>query len=442
MRSTLKVRFQAAAVGLSVVSAAAPALAQEAPSAAAAAALGIEGRGGGATPENGIPLAGWMFYPSLFAGAVFNDNVYATPTDRRAATGVRLRPSFTAELDNGIHKTSVYGTVDAQFYPGVNGTATHRSPSNVSALAGLSHLWEPTSDLQIRFAAGYSRQNGLFGSNFGAGAPITPSPSVTSVAGSQQFSNQFNGTVSVEKEMASRTFVRATAGATYVTYDNVSGLVAPVTSSGQEGVSYTGALRGGYWVIPQVNAFVEAGGDWRRYNRSIFDTNGYRVVGGLASDLIGLMRGEIYAGYQSQSSASGAFGDHSMPAFGARLYYYPTRDLTFTASVDQTFGAAAAWAAPSVVVPANNKTVQAKLQADYALAPYWTVFARGGYGETRWITSPRVDDTWVAGIGTNYTFWRNVALTFEYRFTKTDTNNIAAASYRQNLVSAGMTYRY
>ena len=238
MRSTLKVRFQAAAVGLSVVSAAAPALAQEAPSAAAAAALGIEGRGGGATPENGIPLAGWMFYPSLFAGAVFNDNVYATPTDRRAATGVRLRPSFTAELDNGIHKTSVYGTVDAQFYPGVNGTATHRSPSNVSALAGLSHLWEPTSDLQIRFAAGYSRQNGLFGSNFGAGAPITPSPSVTSVAGSQQFSNQFNGTVSVEKEMASRTFVRATAGATYVTYDNVSGLVAPVTSSGQEGVSY------------------------------------------------------------------------------------------------------------------------------------------------------------------------------------------------------------
>ncbi len=64
---------------------------------------------------------------------------------------------------------------------------------------------------------------------------------------------------------------------------------------------------------------------------------------------------------------------------------------------------------------------------------------------------PRIDTAWTAGAGASYTFWRNVALTFDYQFMRTDTNAVrllgagtgnGLGSNRQNLVTAGITYRY
>jgi hypothetical protein len=36
--------------------------------------------------------------------------------------------------------------------------------------------------------------------------------------------------------------------------------------------------------VPGVFAFGEVDGIWQRYNNSIFDTNGYRVLGGIGTD--------------------------------------------------------------------------------------------------------------------------------------------------------------
>lgn len=440
----------------------------------------------GPNPEQGLAVADWMLYPSLFAGAVFNDNVYNTPVNRRTGLGIRVRPSLEANRDAGIHKTTIYASADMQFYPGRGQSYTLYpafailpAPTNVSARAGFAHVYEPLPDLKFTIVGDYTRSGGgLFGAPFGASSPLIAVPNGGALTALGTFANQFTGSLAVEKKLTDRAFVRASAGVQYVTYDGqpvnpwlTAFTGAPVGTALQNGLNYTGSLRAGFWVTPQIYAFVEPGADLRRYANSWNDTNGYRVIGGLGSDLIGLFRGEIYGGYQAQTSAHGYFGTTSSPAFGARLYYYPTRYLTFTASLDQTFTAPVAQptgfagAAFGVLPSAPSRTLQARLQADYAFSPYWTAFLRGGWGETRrsggfglagfgapfaaagWTTA-RNTKSWAAGAGLSYTFWRNFALTLEYQFTKTSGNtwNIAApwipTAVAQNLVSVGLTYKY
>ena len=187
------------------------------------------------------------------------------------------------------------------------------------------------------------------------------------------------------------------------------------------------------------------------------DAAGRHAIAGLGSDRISLFRGEVYAGYQEQFSARGFANLRTgAPAFGARLYYYPLEYLTFSVSASQTLGAAAVPslnAVPSGIVPtfAAVRTTQVWGQVDYAFSPYWTASARVGYGRSDYGGSVGAEDVIVAGGGVSYTFWRNVAVTVDYQFTKTTSNLPTISSffflpgftgYTQNIVSAGLTYRY
>jgi opacity protein-like surface antigen len=417
----------------------------------------------GPDPDHGMPIEGWMFFPTFFAGGVFNDNIYNTASNRKSAFGLRLLPSFEASNDNGIHQTTVYGTLDAQIYPGAfaSGSSLASSPktsaNNIQGRAGFSQIYKPMEDLTFDVIFDYSRQIGLFGSGFGPGGPSIFVPNAIVPTGVPQYSNQLTGLVSVEKKITDRSFVELRGGIQGLIYQNppnspinfaLPGAGAPMSGQ-QNGVIYTVSARAGYWVAPAFYMFVEPGGAFHNYQIFRSDTAGYSIVSGLGSDQIGLWRGEIYSGYQRQSSVYGLFEAVSSPDFGARLHYYPTPYLTITATADETLGSATPSLSSFPTVGWGTRTFQAKLQGDYGFSPYWTASLRGGYGETNYAGLPRIDTAWTAGIGASYTFWRNVALTFDYQFMRTDTMRLLGAgagnglgNYTQNLVTAGITYRY
>lgn len=435
---------------------------------------GVSGLGGasGPNPEQGLPIGGWITYPSFYAGAIFNDNVYNSATNRRAAEGFDLRPSFDATLDNGIHRTRAYFGLDAQIYPGSDGSGAGgtTSASNVQGRAGFSHIYQPLPDLTVAAEVDFSRLIGVFGTGFGAGGSSSSIyvPSAVIASGLPLLSNQLTGALSVQKEITDKAFVAWQGGVQGVIFDSQpsSGITSVFSpqSTQQNGVSYNTSFRLGYWVGPMLYAFVEPGGSFRRYQNYLSDTNGYRVVGGLGSDQIGLFKGEIYGGYQSQSSAYGLAGVGSTsPAFGGRLYYYPTPYLTISASADETLGSTTPGSVSTSVVssplvnshlaiivsPASSsRAFQAMLQADYSFSPYWTAHIRGGYGETLYTNSSRVDSTWTTGIGGRYFFWRNVALTVDYLHSLINSSNanvwpsVSSTNYSQNVVTAGVTYKY
>ncbi len=233
------------------------------------------GAAGGPDPDHGMPIEGWLFFPTFFAGGVFNDNIYNTTSNRKSASGLRLRPSFEASNGNGIYQTTVYGTLDAQIYPGRSESGSSlasslptTSANNIQGRAGFSQIYKPTEDLTFDVIFDYSRQIGRFGSGFGAGGPSIYVPNAIVPTGVPQYSNQWTGLVSVAKKITDRSFVELRGGIQGLIYQNpqnfpinfaLPGVGTPVSAQ-QNGAIYTASVRAGYWVAPAFYMFVEPGG--------------------------------------------------------------------------------------------------------------------------------------------------------------------------------------
>ena len=155
-------------------------------------------------------------------------------------------------------------------------------------------MWTPTEDLTVDVNAGLHpaiRDIRLATSPRDSKFVSSPSIWPTSPA-TRNISNQVSGSIAVEKKINDQWFLRGGLGAQDTEYESVPA----GAGGGQSGADYNFFLRSGFWLTPQINAFVEGGADLRRYRDSWYDSNAYRVVGGLSSDEIGLFRGEIYGG--------------------------------------------------------------------------------------------------------------------------------------------------
>ncbi|MDE2579623.1 MAG: outer membrane beta-barrel protein [Hyphomicrobiales bacterium] len=461
-RSCKRLAFLAA--GYAAITIASPALlhAQESTASPSVAAM-LGSAVGGPTPEQGIVVGGWLVNPSITTSAILTDNVNATPTNRRSALGLSVVPALEAVRDWGIHKTSVYAFGEGRFYP--FNSQTTQTATYLTGDVGIAHQYQPFKDLTIQFVADARRSSGLFQPYIGGGSLPSFLPNSNVVTGVGSFVNQFSGGVSVRKDITERTFVSATASAQYVTYDTPNAspfgnLVSPNLNSysALNGGAYTAALRAGFYLTPQIYAFVEPSADLRRYQSAWNDSNGLSIRAGLGSDLIGLFRGEIYAGYSRQTSVYGHFGALSAPSFGAHIFYYPTRYLTLSAAIDSTLTVSALQPNASAPfanlalngVAAAGRTFQARLQAEYALSTRWSAYARGGYGQT--VTSSVYGSSatkiWSAGLGLKYHVWRGLSMAVDYQFNRSfSRNQLIFAAYSSETVSAntlsiGLNYRY
>src|SRR5262249_22485788 len=99
-----------------------------------------EGIAPGAGGE-GLAVGSWRLFPKIFVGAVRDSNIDQQPSGTpvptpTARTSARAVPYLDGFYDGGIHKTSVYSVVDARFF----------DASNLSATAGLTHIYEAMRD--------------------------------------------------------------------------------------------------------------------------------------------------------------------------------------------------------------------------------------------------------------------------------------------------------
>src|SRR5262249_9568662 len=106
----------------------------------------------------------------------------------------------------------------------------------------------------------------------------------------------------------------------------------------QNGVVYTANSRVGLRLSPVFYTYVEPSETWTRYKASNLDSHGYRIVGGVGSDLISLFSGEIYGGYLRQTFDDPTAGVVTSPVVGGRLSWFPTRFLTLAWRADENFG--------------------------------------------------------------------------------------------------------
>ena len=229
-----------------------------------------------------------MYYPSIFVGGVYNSNSNqaATSTNKDSGWSARVAPRLIATgTDGAIHSTTLFAVGDFQFF----------NDNTVNADAGLSHNYSPTQDLTLNFNARYTRETSLFTSalNFNNNAigpsgtppvtiPIVVNPFGTSPGVNPIAFNQFTAGASATKQFGEG-FASVSGTAFYIAYDHGDNNPAPFSTS-HDGTSVWLSGRVGYHFVPGVYAFGEVDGIWQRYNNSIFDTNGYRVLGGIGTD--------------------------------------------------------------------------------------------------------------------------------------------------------------
>jgi hypothetical protein len=391
----------------------------------------------GSDPRAPQPMVfgGWLFSPTLFAGAVYNSNVNQS-ANAVASWGERVVPGFSASLDNGIHQTSIYGLADLQNYSasGVDHATT------VDAKAGITQTYFAQRDLTFQLNGDFTRQADVFGGAAFAkagtplgntsGAPVAP-VTIAPQLNPDRF-NQYSGSFSVDKKFG-RAFVGLSASVIDTRFDN-----NPTATASRDGTVYTIAQRTGFDIGPRLYLFVDPSLNWQRYTDSLRDAKGYRVTAGVGTTSPGIWQGEVFGGYQAENND--VVGTYSSGVFGARIGYSPTRFWDFRASIDETLGASTI--ATGGTTGVASRTTTALVNVGYNGLPRgWSTGARFGYVRTDFVSSPRDDNGWLAGANVGYEIWRNLGVTLDYQYKSVD-SNIAGQSFTQHMVSLGASYKY
>lgn len=404
---------------------------------ALAADMPVKATTGGA-PQGPQPLAvgGWLFSPTLFAGAIYNTNVNQTQTNKVSSWGERVVPGFTANVDNGIYQTNIYGIADLQNYnaSGID----HRT--TVDAKAGITQLYMPLPDLTVRGNFDFTRQADVFGSSAFTNTNTTLSPTsaarVAPVTVSPQVNpdryNQFSGAVGVDKRF-DRAFFGVTGNVVATKFDDNPGF-----ATSRDGTVYTLGSRVGFDLTPQIYTFVDSQVDWQRYTDSARNSNGYRVTGGLGTSAPGIWQGEVYGGYQAEKND--IVGTYDSGVFGVSIGYSPTRMWDLKASLDETLGASSI--ATGGTSGLATRVTTALFNVGYNGLPRgWGANARFGYIRTGFVNVSRTDNGWLAGANVTYEVWRNLGLTLDYQY-KSVNSDVDGQSFDQHVVSLGASYKY
>ena len=375
----------------------------------------------------GVPVESWMLYPSIIAGVTFDDNLVWSRTNKIAAPGIRLAPEILAVREVKGSKTTLFGSVDAHVYPSVGRADT------VSARAGVEQIWTPTHDLTIKGKVEYDRSALAISSNF------VVNNTVLSTIASPQVSDRVNGTIAVQKTFG-RMFVGLSLDAAATAYHAFETSTGWTSQSFRDSRVETATVRIGSWVTPAIYAFGEASGNARDYSNASYGSRGYRAIAGVGSDRISLFRGEIYAGVQQQFYWSSIIGTATSPVIGGQVYWYPTRDITVRAALDQTFTDSSL---PTLANPNGHpsKTTTARLSAVFKPSKDFSASWRASYEHTTYLASTRRDNGWRTGIEAGYRITNNIELLAAYEFSKVFSTD-PYGGYTRNSVSLGMKYRY
>ena len=139
--------------------------------------------------------------------------------------------------------------------------------------------------------------------------------------------------------------------------------------------------------------------------------------------------------------------------YGAALSYYPTLRWTLTGTVDETVNIASqgsatnlaltlpAFSPVQVALGTSTRITSASLQSNYEFTRQWFATWQLAYTRIEYIDSPRLDNSWVLDATLRYDIWRNMSLTWEYRY-RSILSNSPLVSATSNYVMMGATYKF
>jgi hypothetical protein len=376
---------------------------------------------GKANSETGVMTFGdFLVSGQVIAGGVYNDNLYQSRYNKVSDWGINFQPSFKVDRSEGLHTTSLTGVLSSQFY------LNNSSANTTTGALALSHVYEVQRDL-VAYVQGHVSRNLNTNPAIYTGLDVRLDPSY--------FNEEYlSGSLEKSFDRFSVGLGAQILGQQYANVSDSAGRRYQI--NGRDGTSTMVVARFGYAVTPTIKAFIQPTYNWQNFNANFNNSQGYAVVAGLQTDRIGLFRGEIYAGYASQDYTN-LNQTRSAPTYGGSISYFPTRDLTFTASLSQNYGLT-----PGVAFQGGTgQTTTASLSAQYAFSQTLSLGANVGYSQISYDRSAQKQEQWGAGVTANYMFTAHLGVNAGYSFSRVE-YSIGPGGYDRNLLTLGATGRF
>ena len=427
--ATLSVVFKSAALALAALAVGAPLafasdLVDVTPTPPALRGpVGVLDRPRPAYDAAGIRYGNWLFLPELLSSVTFDDNLFATRINRKSAVVSRFIPSVRVQGDFGPTQVGAYVKAEGRLY------SRFSQLNSIAPSAGIGVKSEIQRDLIVQARADYAYR--------------VEDPDVTRVfTGTPGSINSFvryhdtNVSGSINKSFGPL-FVSTGAIFQNLNYDNARDVFGNVVNQNFRNANLTTwTTRAGYEVGPGLRVFVEPSVNWRDYfNYKTFNSTGFKIVGGVSSEITRLVRGEVYGGYIEQNYDR-YFGKVASYTVGAKVIWYPTNLLTFSVDVDRaiqesglvtyngTFGS-----------PVISTAVASRV--DYELLRNLILSGRFIYRNYKYVRDPRVDDLYTGGATATYLFNRNFRASLDYAYTDGESNAVNAR-FKRNQVTMSL----
>jgi Putative beta-barrel porin 2 len=384
----------------------------------------------------GTPLAGGTLYTGVTVGTFYDDNVFATHTNRMDDWAFFARPEMQWFKQGQNYTVSADGFVEGRAYDRfssedqVNGGAgtnfTYMPDNNTQIVGGLRYLHEHldrgSSETVVTIPGGGSA---LLSTQFAH--PVAYDEGLQTIALNKRYGNWWSsiGGAGLEVQYQNATIGSgsAIAPSTPVDFGYADGGIGAVNG------------RLGYVIAPSTSVFVEAAGNTRQWQVGYFNSNGYRVVGGMLFEQGqgSRLKGEAWAGYMGQDYNGATMARVSSWTYGLDLSVLLVDDITavfegrreakeaalgLAALPSGAIGASASTCTIDVAVCVSNIESEIGGRLDYRLTQNLVAGVGATYLEDDYqglVSFGRVDRSFGPLASLKYFVSPNVTLGFDYR---------------------------
>jgi len=381
----------------------------------------VKGRAHPDYAARGIRAGDWMFNPALYAGTLYNSNVFASPSNQQS--------DIVAQAGAGLGAQSLW--------------ERHGINVNFGALSTLygHHSGLNQTDASFATTGHYDIDHStqLFGAvrasylHLGVGTLTSPTGAVEPTP-----YTHLSGDVALRKEFGRVTAAFGTRVDSYDYGSTVAQNGSIISQDARDGQIYTVYGRTDYAFSEKSAFFGSVEGNWRNLEGTptqSLESNGYRALAGFDLEFTHLIKGEIAGGYMRQHFVDPSIGNIEGPAYRAMLTWSPSRSVDVHLNAEQIVTEASDTTAAGILANA------VQLGVDYEIRPNVVLLTAATFEKDRFHGLTREDNVYALDARINYAMNNVTSLSLRYRYTRRD-SNVPDASYDQHLVGVNASAHF
>lgn len=367
----------------------------------------------------GIRLGSFIVLPEASSSLVFDDNVFASPTN--------TEEDFYTNIDARVGVVSNWSRHAVEMYVGGGGNFYNEFDSeNVGyGNVGIAGRLDIQRDFYVKaygeYAYGFeARGSGESFQNF-----LEPVEKQSMGAGAlvhKRFNRlwgEIEGSVSDEEFFDARTSL------------------GEIDQSFRNGTAYAAGGRLGYEISPKTSVFAESSYDTREYEDGRVDGDGYKVGVGARYELTRITSAEAAIGYRYYDPSRPEFDEIDDWYYRARLRWDVTPLMTVALVGSRDVGS------PSQDGTGSNRiNTEIGVRADYAWKRDVTLNAGLAFGAAEYVDSGRDDEYYRVALGADYWFRPWLSFWANYSYLDYESDIAPTIDYDKSVVTIGVRAQY